>query len=249
MNYKIVVAAYKCPELIGDCLQSIVDQTYENIDVFIVDDDSEPGQWEIISRFVESNGWHAQAMSKRMGAMHNQVYAINKICNDPDDIIVFLDGDDKLNGSNAISILNSYYESDSEIDLSYGSYLSVPYSSTCSQAKPYPDDVVKNRSYRRFASTGGLFFNHLRTFKYKLFLQMDPDIDFKDGQGNWFMTCTDTAMMIPALELAEKHVFIEDILYLYTSNNPISDWRTSSNLIDQNHNYILNFLKPKVKNG
>jgi glycosyltransferase involved in cell wall biosynthesis len=250
VNFKIIVAAYKCPNLIEACLKSIVNQDYENYNVCIVDDDSEAGeQWDIISRYSKEYGWASARMTDRMGAMHNQTFAIKKICKDPEDVIVFLDGDDKFSNSEVLSYINTIYEANNKVELTYGSYRPVPTSSTCPTPRAYPRDVILNRSYRKFASNGGgIYFNHLRTFKYKLFLQMNPEIDFKDQNGNWFMTCTDTAMMMPALELADQHVFVDKILYDYTSNNPISDWRVSSRLIDSNHDYILNRLTPKVRN-
>lgn len=242
MRFKIVVASYNCPNEIERCLQSIDDQDHRDFDVAIVDDCSEGDggvfQRRIIEDYATPRGWSYTFNGVRRGAMCNQVTAIKAICDDPDDVIVFCDGDDALAHPSVLSRLNTVY-AEPGVDLTYGSYKPVPPSDTCPPVRPFPADVIRDRSYRSFAQQYGTWWNHLRTFKYKLFQQMDEDVDFKDANGNWFMTSPDTAMMTPALELAEKHVYIPEVLYHYTSSNPISEWRVHSELINKNSDYIL----------
>lgn len=248
MNYKIVVAAYNCGDLIERCLKSIEVQNHPNFDVCIVDDASDDVRMRhVISEYAERNGWTAFFNEENMGALYNHCMAIDAICSDPEDVIVFVDGDDALAHNRVLKRLDSYYDKD--VDLTYGQYRSVPYSATCSLAQPFPNSVIADNSYRQFARSkhGGLLTNHLRTFKYKLYQRMDPEIDFKNRFGYWYQTCTDTAMMIPALEIAGpgKHRFIREVLYLYTSDNPISDWRVNLKYIDENHKDILHRNPPK----
>ena len=160
-------------------------------------------------------------------------------------MIVFVDGDDQLTHINVLSYLDNIYSNNKNIELTYGSYQSVPYAATCPPAVPYPPGVVEGKHYRHHTRKHGLLINHLRTFKYKLFLMMDEDVDFKLN-GEWFSVATDTAMMIPALELSKEHKVIKDVLYNYSSDNPISDWRVNSKEIDRVHDYILS-LPPKVR--
>lgn len=235
MNFKVIVTAYNCPTKIEACLRSIADQDHTSFDVCVVDDASEdPTQAQVIRDFTKEFGWCAILNQKRKGAMFNHVMAIKSVCKDPDDVIVFVDGDDKLAHNGVLSHLDSVYSSDEEIDLTYGSYEPVPASRTCPAAQEYPKSVIERRSYRSAA----FLFNHLRTLKYRLFQQMDEEVDFKNANGEWLMTSTDSAMMIPGLELARKHAFIPEILYHYTSNNPISDWRVDPRLVDMDHRHI-----------
>lgn len=245
-RFCIVTAAYNCSKYLDGCLGSIAQQNYKNYDVCIVDDASTDHlQREILLSYKES--FNIIFNAQKVGAMANQVTAIKEICRDSEDVIVFLDGDDKFTDSGVLQYLDSIYSSNDKIDLTYGSYRSVPHSPTCPSVNPYPEGVIKTRSYRKFTSKRGIYFNHLRTFKYKLFQQMDEDIDFKDKSGQWFQTCTDTAMMIPALELADEHKYVEKVLVDYTSDNPISDWRVNAATIDKNHRYILTELPRKKR--
>ena len=244
-RFCIVVAVYKAPQYIERCLTSLQEQDYDDYTVCIVDDNSEePEQHEVIRKFAERNDWTAIFNEERKGALYNQVMAIKTVCQNPEDVVVFVDGDDQLTHINVLNYLDNVYQ-EQDMELTYGSYQSVPFAATCPAAVPYPPDVVGANAYRHHTRKHGLLINHLRTFKYKLFLMMDEDVDFKLN-GEWFAAATDTAMMIPALELAKKHKVIKDVLYNYSSDNPISDWRVNSKIIEEVHDYIFT-LPVKVR--
>jgi len=219
------------------CLKSIAEQAWDNFDVIVIDDASDDGlQSDFVANYCEEKGWTAVLNETPKGAMYNHVYAIRNFC-DPEDVVVFVDGDDRLAHEYVLQTLDKFY-STGKYDLTYGSYDSVPRSKTCIQAKPYPPKVVKNREFRTYTRVNGLHVNHLRTVKAKLPLKLgNENFTFPDGE--WFKACTDTAMMIPCLELAgRRHVVIPDILYLYNSENPASDWRTKLNEIRRIDDYI-----------
>ena len=44
----IVMPLYNCLPYVGDCLQSVLSQSYENLQVIIVDDGSDDGSWEYV---------------------------------------------------------------------------------------------------------------------------------------------------------------------------------------------------------
>ncbi len=247
MRFCIIVASYNCPDKIERCLFSIENQNYKNYGVYIVDDASHDRmQAKIIERYSNKNNWKYHLNTVNYGAMHNHCYAIDRLCEDDDDVIVFVDGDDSLAHDNVLFFLERIYGNKKKnVELTYGSYRPIPPSDTCPAVRSYPHGVIKQKSYRSFTASNGIYFNHLRTFKFKLYAQMNPEIDFKDNEGKWFKTCTDTAMMIPALELAEDHCYIRDVLYNYTSDNPISDWRINANEINRVSDYILKGLPPK----
>ena len=67
--------------------------------------------------------------------------------------------------------------------------------------------------------------SHLRTFKSHLWSSI-KDEDLRDGDGNYFMTTCDLAMMFPMIEMAgERSRFIPNILHCYNRTNPFSDDR------------------------
>jgi glycosyltransferase involved in cell wall biosynthesis len=228
-------------------LDSIVEQVYSNYDVCVVDDAStDEGQAQFIEEYCKRYDWSYILRDKHVGAMANQVAAINEICDDDDDVIVIVDGDDRLADPGVLSYLDAVYRKGT-VDMTYGSYTPEPPSKTCPMSRDYPHEVVMSGNYRAWTRKHGIMFNHLRTFKYKLFRQMDEDVDFKWPNGEWFEACADTAIMIPALELSRgRWRHLTKKLYVYNSENPISDWRKRADTINKTHEYILGTLKRKV---
>lgn len=228
------------------CFEYIRHQTDRDFNVCVVDDASDDGQApKIVQDYCEREGWQFILQKTRRGAMFNQVAAIETLDPAPDDVIVIVDSDDRLAHNEVFSRLRHYYEGN--VDMTYGSYASEPYSPTCSPARAYPPEVIRKGTYRQYALTGGgLLVNHLRTFKFRLFDQLDYS-DFRFPDGEWFQACCDTAIMIPCLELSRgRHRFIEEVLYVYNSENPSSDWRTQPREVDRVHAYILHELPRKA---
>lgn len=245
-RFKIVSCGRNQSRWLLDCFDSIAKQTDDKFEVCVVDDASDDGKAQgIIERYCTARGWTFLLNNMRRGAMFNQVNAIEALNPESDDVIVIVDSDDRLAHDRVLERLRFYYEG--EVDMTYGSYRSEPFSPTCSPALPYPPDVIRRGTYRQYASTGGgLLTNHLRTFKFGLFSQLSYD-DFRFEDGQWFPACCDTAIMIPCLELSRgRHRFIEEELYVYNSENPNSDWRTQPGEVDRVHAYILNTLPRKA---
>lgn len=152
-----------------------------------------------------------------------------------EDIIVTLDLDgDAFTTANVLAHLVEVYK-DPNILLTYGSYRSVPFSSTCSQAEAYPDEVVANRSYRAY---GLHLFNHLRTMKGKVFNSIPVDqFHFSENHakaGQWYTKANDLSFTFCGLErVGPRFAVLPDILMDYNSENPNSAWRIASGEIDE----------------
>ena len=244
MKFQIIVSSYNSLKWLPKTLQSIDSQKYGNYEVCVVDDGSDdPAQAEYIKSFCESGeNWHFIINEKNMGAAYSQYHAIHSLSPDDEDIIVWLDGDDWFANPNVLGFLNDIYENEKPL-LTYGSYQPYPASKTCAPARPYPRDTVLNNSYRMDVAKTGFLFNHLRTVKFKLFKQLD-ETNFTWPNGEWFSCCVDTAAMLPCLEMANgNYRFIKEILCIYNSENPVSDWRVRAKEIHTTHDYIINKLK------
>lgn len=246
MELKIVISSYNSLEWLPETLNSVDCQTYTNYEVCVVDDGSDgPEQAEFIEEYCSNReNWNFIIHDENMGALYSQVEAINSMNPNDEDIIIWVDGDDRLADENVFQIVVDTYLATNCL-MTYGSYRSEPYSSTCSLPRRYPKQVERKNSYRAHAYVEGLLFNHLRTVKYVLFKHLNYS-DFTWPNGQWFRCCGDTAVMIPCLEMAgRRYEFINRELYVYNSENPVSDWRRWSEEIDRTHAYILKRLRPK----
>ena len=99
--------------------------------------------------------------------------------------------------------------------ITYGSHLS----SKGVQGKKYPWFIRNFNLYRKYF----WYASHLRTFRHDLWLSMNPN-DLLDKNGQYFPVAWDLAIMFPMLEMAGKRQeFMQDLLYVYNDQNPISD--------------------------
>lgn len=244
-RYCIVSVSRNARPWIEASLQSIAEQKDQQFDVCVVDDASTDGSAEIIRERAEHEGWACSTSDVQMGAMFNQCMAIDILAPAPDDVIVIVDGDDRLAHPDVLNRLEQEYQ-DPRVQLTYGSYRPDPPSATCPMAMPYPDDVIRRRTFRTKLHSVGVLYNHLRTFRYGPFSQLDRDLRFRWPNGDWYDCCPDGAIMLPLLEMVgPDHRFIPDVLYIYTSSNPTSEWRERPRRIDETYNRICGL--PRVK--
>ena len=238
MRYQIISVSRNAAPWLPACLASIAAQTGQPFDVCVIDDASDDGSDEIIRDFAEERGWAYHLNTKCQGALANQCLAFDSLAPADDDVVVIVDGDDRLAHPGVLDRLQLAYANPA-VQLTYGSYRPDPPSESCPMARPYPAEVVRARSFRTGMYSVGLLYNHLRTFRAGAFRTLDREMRFKWPNGEWFDCCTDSAVMLPLLEVAgENHRFIPDVLYIYSSANPTSDWRERPGRIDATHKYI-----------
>lgn len=232
MNYRVVTTVRNTPEHLNRCLESIAAQQYPDFSVCVVDDASTDDTPDVARAWCEAHGWTFIGQDRRRGALWNQVTAIHALCDHPDDVVVWVDGDDRLLRTDTFQVLDNYY-ADPAVRMTFGSYVAEPPDSGCSPARPFPRSVIRQNSYRRFTLPkrygglgGGHATNHLRTAQWRLLRHL-TEADFTDDRGEWFRNTPDVVIMIPCLELAGPggHRFVSEELIAYTSNLPSAEWR------------------------
>lgn len=236
MIFRIVVAVWNAKPFFAGCVDSIQKQR-EPYDVYVIDDASTDGTSDMVRQLDEISPWHCSVNSQNLGVPPNHWRMISEMKAFPEDVVVFVDGDDQLM-EGALTKLRGYYEDDTQ--LTYGQYRSEPFSSTCSLAGPYPQDVISRRAYREHTRLGrGIPWNHLRTVRYETISQLtEQDFQFKNGE--WYTVSSDAAVMYPCLELAgDRFKFIDEVLYIYNSENPLSEWRKNPREGDRVHQDII----------
>ena len=170
--------------------------------------------------------------------MANIYNAIHSYIED-DRVVASLDGDDFLVDNDVLTTLEKYY-SNPDIWMSYGSQIDYPSGKTHSRLKRIPDSVFKRKNLRSSRFTA----SHLRTFKAGLFKKIKKE-DFMYN-GAFMDVSWDIAMMIPMLEMCSpceksdvnRSTFVEETLYGYRTNNPISDFRIRRALQKKVHQFI-----------
>jgi glycosyltransferase involved in cell wall biosynthesis len=249
VRFKVVITGWNCARFVNRCLNSVARQTDSAFDVCVVDDASDgPEQAAIMRTACAAHGWRFIGNRRRRGALRNQYEAVHVLDPAPEDVVVFVDADDRLAHDDVLRRLRSYYECYEPL-MTYGSYRCDPSDHEVTPAMNFPVDVVAANGYRRFSARDdpdAIWFNHLRTVTFGLFERLRPAEDFTFPDGSWLMACCDTAVMVPCLELAAgRHLLIPEVLYVYTRNNPMSDCRIGQHEIERAHHRIFHEMRPK----
>ena len=209
-KFIILVTQHNTVDYIIKCLDSVILQNYENYEVIVMDDCSTDGTWEIIQDYPFNS---VRNKVKLTYPVCNFLDGIKYFSHDPEDIIVFLSGDDWLSGDDVLSHLNDIYQED--VWMTYGNFipLSGRYGPYC---KPIPD----TKTYRK---SGQWYASHLITCKKWLWDKID-DKDLRYEDGNYPNFSFDRAFLYPLIEMSgNKHIrYVEKILYIYNDLNPAS---------------------------
>lgn len=223
----VIVPFYNCKDWIDRCLNSIAMQN-DRPRVFVIDDASTDGSSLIAEKLcAQHKFWYYRSKTNRK-CPYNIWWGVKESSAKPQDVIFLLDGDDYLPHGNVVHRIKEVYDQASTW-MTYGQYMSDPPDYGCTPAIPVPPWAVAARGYRAVNTT---FFNHPITFRRFLFDAI-PEDAFQDENGDWFRVGYDQLLMYPLLELASPEdnvphwMFLNEILYVYNSANPLSDWRVN----------------------
>lgn len=145
MNHKIsiIVPCYNCEKYIESCLKSIVYQTYDNLEIIVVNDGSTDGSAEIITRFLsdtrvkyieQSNGGESAARNTGLLAATGEY-------------VGFVDSDDYIDNDMYRKMYEMISESDSDMAICnynqiYDEQIKYSYSTMTGKNFNIQDDVL-----------------------------------------------------------------------------------------------------------
>jgi glycosyltransferase involved in cell wall biosynthesis len=220
-HFTIIITAYNAQEWIAQCISSAVMQDYDNFDIICVDaassDDTYYTMMDMQARNnIKGNFTISRNFPRRCYQVENIMKAVKRA--EPGSICVSLDGNDHLAGFDVLHTLNAVYNP--EVWITYGRYRHQNYSHISADAHHrYPDEVIAGNTYRQYPKQ---LYTHLRTWRRELFLKIRED-DLKID-GRFACNAGDCFFGYPLVEMAgHRQAFINKILYVYNTNNPLSD--------------------------
>ena len=210
----ILVPVYNIERYIGLCLESIIKQTYQNLEIIVVDDGSTDRSGEICDLYAKKD-YRIKVIHKENGGLVSARKAAIKIANG--EYIGYVDGDDWIEEGFYSALVSSMQQSNSdvviagftrvlfdkkvrilnalEIGVYYGKQLEVFYSS-----------MISNNSFFQHGVTTYLW-NKL--FKKEIIKENQLSVDERITIGE------DGAVVYPALLKAKKISIIDNCAYYY----------------------------------
>jgi len=238
-SFKIIVPFYNASEFIEGCVNSIMTQKYDNFKVIFIDDASTDDSWDKLPHGDE----RVICIKNRVNltALENIHNATMDHC-EPDDIVVLVDGDDKLQSKKVLSYINDFYN-ENDCWIMYGQ-------STWTNSDKNPNgtrgvaSAYSPEEFNRLRETG-FRVSHIRTYiagLYQNIQDQDPGFScMKDNDGKFYRCTYDVAIMYPIMEMAgfDKVKYNDKSLYIYNRENPISDDRVRQKMQWDIHAEIL----------
>ncbi|WP_273389153.1 glycosyltransferase family A protein [Barnesiella viscericola] len=112
LKITIIIPVYNLEDYISNCIESIINQDYENLEIIIVDDGSTDGSWDKILRYQQIDNRIIAIQQKNGGAGKARNTALQRVTGD---LVTFVDGDDMLS-KETLRDLCIWFEKDKELD-------------------------------------------------------------------------------------------------------------------------------------
>lgn len=186
------------------CYHSMLRQKGVSWGAVVIDDGSDELSREACRRvFGQAPNITLLQPRRRRGQLANTITAIRNLCSDPEAVIVTLDMDDSLIGSDVLQELAKEY--------AHGADLTVGSMVRTDKPADYPARFGDLRAAR-----GGNVWQHLRSFRKRLFDGI-PDWRMR-LDGKYVEICVDWAFMVPMVERATTPRYLPHKLYYYESS-------------------------------
>ena len=113
MKFSIIIPIYNAEKYLVKCLESVVNQTYDNYELILVNDGSIDKSQRIIDKFSKKYGNIISFSQKNSGQSAARNFALAKA---KGDYVIFLDADDYLD-LKLLEVLNDYLMKYSDVDV------------------------------------------------------------------------------------------------------------------------------------
>ena len=123
MLISIIIPIYNVAPYLQQCLQSVLEQTFSNYEVLLIDDCGQDDSMQICKRFLDDNHLNDKAWTiihhdknRGLSAARNTGIATAK-----GDYVFFLDSDDTIT-PDCMAILSAFVEQENDVDMVVGDY-------------------------------------------------------------------------------------------------------------------------------
>ena len=172
MKVSIIVAAYNIENYIKRCMDSIVSQTFKDIEIIVVNDGSTDNTSKIIESFANNDKRIKTIDKQNEGLIEARKSGLKIACGE---YILFLDGDDWLHTQAIEKLYKKAIQDDSDIVL-YNFYLAYD-SNKLKAQKSFEETVKYEDDYLKLSLTGQIGANIWAKFLRREFL-IDNNIEF-----------------------------------------------------------------------
>ena len=124
MNFSIVIPVYNCEKYLDQTINSVLNQTYKEFEILLVDDGSNIETAKICDKYASLNENVFVFHNENHGVSYSRNFGIKHAKND---YIIFLDSDDYWNDNNLLQKINDINNHDDFVLFGYKYYINGEY--------------------------------------------------------------------------------------------------------------------------
>lgn len=204
MKMSIVVPVYNVKDYLGECIESILNQTYKAYEVILVDDGSTDGSGLLCDRFVQENPDRIAVIHKsNQGPLPARLDGINQA---QGDVILFLDADDSFREDALEKIANAFVKYNCDMVMfdtgASESYPTVSVSHSLTEELVYRAETKKTLYHKliTYQIPNGVCLKAVRREYTRIGEHLGQCMNAKHGEdllmSAWFMTGCKSAVYI-----------------------------------------------------
>lgn len=198
----LLMTNYNCGKYIESAIESVINQTYENWELIIVDDKSTDDSLSIINRFLSDKRIKLISRNKNIGYAGSLIDAIKK---SKSKIIGIIDSDDALE-ENAIKVILEEYIKNPNIGLIYSNMWVCDSDLNTIEKSKWVGQVEKGKTNLHRPKV-----SHFKTFKISVYNKTEGfDINMKKAVDK---------DIIYKLEEVTKIKYVDKAIYYYRSHD------------------------------
>ena len=201
----VIVPVYNAAKFLPTCLNSIINQTYQNLEVIIINDGSTDNSPDIIEQYNEKDNRIKAFTQKNQGLSGARNTGLSKATGD---YVTFVDSDDKIEPTMIEKLLSALNEAESDIAVCSFKEIFKNKKTTHFNKQDYPKTVYHTEQALRamLKEEGFMVSATMKLFPINYF----KNIKFPLGKLH-----EDVGTTYKLIMKASKVVFVPDELYIY----------------------------------
>ena len=223
----VLVPVYNIDRYIGLCLESIICQTYKNLEIIVVDDGSTDRSGEICDLYAKKDN-RIEVIHKQNGGLVSARKAAMKIATG--DYIGYIDGDDWIGEGFYSALLSAMQQTDSDVVVA--GFSRELFTKTARIVNALPVGVYEGEKLEHLFSSMisyDVFFRHgITTYLWNKLFRKDIIKDCQISVDERITIGEDGAAVYPALLKSNKVCVIDNCSYHYRQREDSMLKKTSS---------------------
>ncbi len=256
----IIVPVYNAERFLGDCVESLINQTYSNIEVFIVDDGSRDGSLNLANRYAFDDPRIRVIHKKNEGVSSARNVGIN-CCNG--DYISFVDADDIVSKTFIEDAISTAIQSNADLVIGNTLYIrehvghedndrimnsEMHYHETCSNKQYIIEDVsvlirkILGNGKEKGSPLNGVFTSGpvCKVFKTSLIGTHQFDRNLTIGE--------DTVFNLEVISNASRCVYVDSNWYYYRLNEDSVTQHFNPHIVEQSTALLKRLISLEIIN-